>query len=90
VRKRLEDDDAQVASSAAYVMSQRGPAGDAELIEARLKRWEREWGSRGAELDARCADEDGIVQSMTQVNMIESLLVGKAWRLPEEKVKQLK
>jgi len=30
------------------------------------------------------------MQSMTQVNLIIALMNGKAWKLPEEKIKQLK
>jgi hypothetical protein len=89
LRKRLEGEDPQAVSAAAYVMSQHGPAEDRRLIEARLDRWVKEWGKRGAELDAAGTDPN-IIQSMVQVNLIESLALGKAWKLPEEKIKQLK
>jgi len=73
----------------AYVMSQHGPAEDGRLIEARLNRWVREWGKRSAELDAAGKDTN-MTQSMVEVNLIESLAVGKGWKLPEEKIKMLK
>ncbi len=89
LRKRLEGEDPQSVSTAAYIMSQHGPAEDRRLIEARLGRWVKEWGKRGAELDAAGTDTN-IIQSMVEVNLIESLLLGKAWKLPEEEIKQLK
>ena len=70
-------------------MSQRGPADDMPLIEARLDHWVKEWKPRGAELDAAGDDPKATVQRMTQVNLIMALMLGKAWKLPEEKIKQL-
>jgi len=89
LRKRLEGEEPQAVGTAAYVMSQHGPAEDGRLIEARLDRWVKEWGKRSAELDAAATDTN-IVQSMVEVNLIVSLELGKAWKLPEEKIKQLK
>ncbi|HEY7179832.1 MAG TPA: hypothetical protein VIC84_00370 [Blastocatellia bacterium] len=89
LRKRLESDDPQWVGSAAYIMSQRGPADDMQLIEARLDRWLKEWKPRGAELDAAGDDPKAAVQRMMQVNLITALMMGKAWKLPEEKIKQL-
>ena len=89
LRKRLEGEDPQAVSTSAYAMSQHGPAEDSRLIEARLARWVKEWGKRVAELDAASTDTNTL-QSMVEVNLIESLLLGKAWKLPEEKIKQLK
>src|SRR5262245_1038596 len=89
LRKRLESDDPQWISTASHIMSQRGPAADRPLIEARLDRWVKEWKPRGAELDAAGDDPKATVQRMTQVNLIMALMLGKAWKLPEEKIKQL-
>jgi hypothetical protein len=89
LRKRLEGEEPQAVGTAAYVMSQHGPAEDRRLIEARLDRWVKEWGKRGAELDADRTDPN-IIQSMVEVNLLVSLEMGKAWKLPEEKIKQLK
>ncbi len=77
LRKRLEGEDPQAVGTAAYVMSQHGPAEDRRLIEARLDRWVKEWGKRVAELDAAGTDPN-IIQSMVEVNLIESLALGKA------------
>lgn len=88
VRKRLEGDDPQAVGAAAYVLSQRGTAADAPLVEARLERWLKEWGGRTAELDG--ADQKFSAQSMAQVNLMWALLNGKAWKLPEEKARRFK
>ena len=59
------------------------------MIEARLDRWVKEWGKRSAELDDAGTDAN-MIQRMVEVNLIESLALGKAWKVPEEKIKQLK
>lgn len=89
LRKRLESDEPEVVSSAAYVMSQRGPAEGKELIRARLERWLSEWRGRIAELEATGADAQMMAQRMVQVNLIEALMLGKSWKLPEAEAKQL-
>lgn len=89
LRKRLEIDDPQWVTTASYIMSQHGPAEDMRLIEARLDRWVKEWKPRGAELDAAGDDHKAVIQRMAQVNLIIALMTGKAWKLPEEKIKQL-
>src|SRR5215471_5908599 len=72
LRKRLEGEDPQAVSTAAYVMSQHGPAEDGKLIEARLDRWVKEWGKRSAELDA-AGTHMNVTQRMVEVNLIVSL-----------------
>jgi hypothetical protein len=88
VRKRLDGDDPQAVGSAAYVLSKRGTADDARLVEARLERWLKEWGGRTAELDG--TDKKSVIQSMAQVNLMWALLNGQSWKLPEEKARRLK
>src|SRR5262249_1467704 len=90
LRKRLESDDPQWVSSASYIMSQRGPAEDMRLIEARLDRWVKEWRWRGAEVDAAGGNTRAVIQRMAQVNLIQALLMGKARKLTEEKINKLK
>ncbi|HLL75631.1 MAG TPA: hypothetical protein VK421_10245 [Pyrinomonadaceae bacterium] len=86
LRRRLEGDDPQAAGTAAYVISQHGAKEDEELIEARLGRWRKEWGGRAAELDAGDA---AVVQRMVEINLVESLLRSKVWKLPEEKAARI-
>lgn len=90
LRKRLEGEDPQEVSAAAYVISRHGPAEERRFIEVRLDRWVKEWSRRGAELDASGTDTKAVLQSMVQVNLIQALLQGKAWKLPEEKINQLR
>jgi hypothetical protein len=71
-------------------MSQRGPSEDMRLIEARLDRWVKEWNGRSAELDAAGDDNKLAFQRMVQVNLITALMMGKAWKLSEEKINQMK
>ena len=85
LRRRLEGEDPSAVGAAAYVMSQRGEEGDEPLLEARLERWRKEWAVRAAELDA----PEGVVQRMVEVNIVSSLLHGKAWKLPKEKAAAL-
>ena len=88
LRRRLEGDDPGALGVAAYVMSQHGAKGDEELIESRLARWRKEWGARAAELDAGAAAA-AVVQRMAEINLLESLLRSKVWKLPEEKAARL-
>ena len=71
-------------------MSRHGPPEGRRLIEARLERWRKEWGARGAELDAAGEDPQAGSQRMAQVNMIEALLLGKSWKLSEQEAERLK
>lgn len=87
LQKRLEGDEPEAVSTAAYIMAKRGPATARQLIEARLNRWLNQWRGRSAELDAL---PDGGLQKMVQVNLIEALLISKSWKLSDEQVKQLK
>ncbi len=90
LRRRLESDEPEAVGVAAYILSKRGKAADSRLIEARLERWLKEWGKRGAELDAGGRDTNSVSQAMVQVNLIMALHQGKAWKIPEEKIEKLK
>lgn len=87
LQKRLAGDEPEAVSSAAYFMSQHGPAANKQLIEARLNRWLNEWKGRTAELES---DDKYIHQRMVQVNLIEALTRAKSWKLPDEQAMQLK
>ena len=53
LKKLLESDDYSHVSHAAYLIGREGAAGDERVLEARLKRWQEEWGNRVAEADAQ-------------------------------------
>jgi hypothetical protein len=52
LRKRVESDQPEVASTTAYLLAKYGDAGDRKILEARLDRWRKEWGDRQIEADA--------------------------------------
>lgn len=82
LRKRLESDEPRAVSTAAYLMSKYGPAGDQQVIEARLERWRKEWGSRAAEAQAN-------LQGTAEREMVEALIRAKSWKASPERVKEL-
>jgi len=87
--RKLGGEDPGEASSAAYVMSQRGPEQGRGLIEARLARWRKEWVGRAGELDADGAGEQAVLQRMVEVNLVEALLLGKSWKMSEAEAQKL-
>lgn len=90
LRKRLAGDDSQAASSAAYLMSKYGTEANKQLIRERYNRWLKEWGGRGAELDAAETDAKLGYQAMFQINMLEALIRAEAWKLPDAEIEKLK
>jgi hypothetical protein len=82
LRKRLESDEPQAVSSAAYLISLYGSAGDQKVIEARLERWLKEWRHRPAEADANS-------QGMAEVELIQALSGAKWWKLTPEQAQKL-
>src|SRR6185503_12877171 len=51
VKQLLTTDDLALASTAAYLIGLHGSPDDQKVLEARLKRWQEEWGNRMAEAD---------------------------------------
>lgn len=82
LRKRLESDEQEVASTAAYLISQHGPADDQKVIEQRLQRWQKEWSPRIAEADSN-------LQGRVESELIMALTRQKAWKLPAERIKEI-
>ena len=82
VKKLLVTDDRSWASNAAYLIGLHGSAGDKEVLEARLKRWQEEWGNRVVEAD----DQQ---QGRIERELIWALIHGKSWKLPPERVREL-
>lgn len=87
-RRALEIRETYVRELAASLHKRGGRADDARLIESRLERWVKERGNRGAEPNA--GRPGTTSQSMAQVNLIEALRQATAWKISDEKIKQLK
>ena len=82
VKKLLATDDRSWASNAAYLIGLYGSADDKEVLEARLKRWQEEWGNRVVEAD----DQQ---QGRIERELIWALIHAKSWKLPPERVREL-
>ena len=82
VKNLLVTDDRSWASQAAYLIGLHGLADDKQVLEARLKRWQEEWGNRVVEAD----DQQ---QGRIERELIWALIHGKSWKLPPERVREL-
>jgi len=82
LRKRVESDEPEVASTSAYLISKYGSESDEKVLEARLERWQKEWGSRKLEADSN-------QQGRIEIELVGGLIRAKAWKLSPERVKQL-
>jgi hypothetical protein len=82
LRRRLEGDDPRAGSTAAYLLGLHGPPSDQEIIEARLERWQREWGNRAAEALSNS-------QATVEREMVWALTRSKSWKLSPERIKEL-
>jgi len=83
LKKLMETEDPVLASHAAYLIGVHGSAGDEKLLEARLKRWREQWRDRVAEADAK-------QQGQIERELIDALVSGKSWKLPPERVRELR
>ena len=82
LRKRIESDEPHAVSTSAWLMGKYGPAGDQQVIEARLERWRKEWGSRAAEAQAN-------LQGTAEREMVEALMRARSWKVSPERVREL-
>jgi len=82
LRKRLESDEQEIASMAAYLISLHGAPDDQKVLAQRLQRWQRDWGSRIVEADSN-------LQGRIESELISALIRGKSWKLPTEKAREL-
>lgn len=82
LRKRLESDAPQVASTTAYLIGLHGPESDQKVLEARLERWRKEWASRSAEAETN-------LQGTVERELVYGLIHAKAWKLSPERIKEL-
>jgi hypothetical protein len=82
LRKRVESDQPEVASTTAYLMAKYGDADDRKILEARLERWRKEWGARQLEADT---NQQGRIES----ELLTGLNRAKDGRIAPERVKEL-
>jgi hypothetical protein len=82
LRKRLESNEPRAVSTSAWLMSKYGPAGDQQVIEARLERWRKEWQNRAAEAQTN-------LQGTAEREMVTALLRAKSWKASPEQAKEL-
>ena len=90
LQKRLESDDSDAASWAAYYLSKYGGKENKSLIEKRLYRWLTKWSGRRAELENPDASDAIKSEPMFQVNLLEALIRTEKWKLSETEINQLK
>lgn len=83
LRKRLESDDPQKASNAAYLLGKHGSASDRQVLEARLNRWRTQWRDKLGEADAQH-------QGQVERELVYALMNGKSWQLSPERLNELK
>ena len=82
LRKRVESDEPEVASTTAYLMGKYGDADDRKVLEARLERWRKEWGPRQLEADAN-------QQGRIEAELLSALNRAKDGTISRERVKEL-
>jgi hypothetical protein len=82
LRKRVESDQPEVATTTAYLLATYGDAGDRKILEARLERWRKEWGARQLEADTN-------QQGRIEAELISGLNRAKDGRISPERVKEL-
>ncbi len=82
VKKLLVTDDRSWASNAAYLLGLHGSVADKDVLEARLKRWQEEWGNRVVEADEQ---QQGRIES----ELVWALIHGQSWELRPERLREL-
>jgi len=81
LRKGLESEAPQVASTTAYLLALHGPESDQKVLEARLERWRKEWANHSVEAET---DLLGTVER----ELVYGLIHAKSWKLSSERVKE--
>lgn len=80
---RLETDEPEFVSTAAYLLGKYGPADVEVVLQARLERWQKEWRERVAEADAN-------LQGIAERGLVDALVRGNdAWQLSAERKSEL-
>jgi hypothetical protein len=91
LKRRLESDDPNIASLAAYLISKYGEASNEQLLRARLTRWRKEWSRRIAEIDDENSDRKIKSQATVERELILGLIRAEApWKLSDDEKTELK
>lgn len=90
LQERLENDDEQIAGTAAYYLSKNGGGENKVLIEKRYHRWLAKWSGRGAELGNPDTSAEIKGEAMFQTTLLEALIRAEQWKLSETEVNRLK
>jgi hypothetical protein len=90
LQKRLQSDEQETATWAAYFLSKYGSKENKTLIEKRYNRWLAVWKNRRAELENPNAPPEVKSQPMFQINMLNALIRTDKWDLSETEVYRLK
>ena len=90
LQKRLESDEPQTASSAAYYLSKYGSEENKPLVEKRYNRWLKKWSGRQSELENPDASATIKSEPMFQINLLEALIRAEKWKLSETEISRFK
>lgn len=82
LKKRLELNDPQAVSTAAYLLGKYGAAEDEAVLQTRLDRWRKEWRDRVAEAEA-------AQQGVAERELKDALVRGTAWQMSAERKREL-
>ncbi|HBB98256.1 MAG TPA: hypothetical protein DC054_22970 [Blastocatellia bacterium] len=82
LRKRLESNEPQIVSNAAYLISLHGSADDEKVLESRLDRWRKDWANRSVEAETN-------LQGTVERELVYGLIHAKAWKLAPDRMKEL-
>jgi hypothetical protein len=83
LKQRLDLDEPNAVSTAAYLLGKYGSPGDEVALLARLARWQNEWQGRVAEANANS-------QGAAERELVNALVIGKAWTLSSERKQELR
>jgi hypothetical protein len=73
LRRRLATGPPEQAATAAFEMSQNGPAEDQDILRQRLDRWRTQWSGK----------EIPLTEGKLEGELVQAVILGKEWKLPE-------
>jgi hypothetical protein len=90
LKKRLDSNDPDIASSVPWLMSKYGSATNKQVFLERLGRWRKEWSERGSEINADGSDQKIKNQARVEGELVSALIRSASWKLSEAETNQLK